>query len=1198
MGAVMSRMRGAKLKLMAALILAFAGSAAAVTIHVKNPWPGVPMWTTPRVLGYFTGAPGIVMTDDGDGWFSYTLADNLAGNGNLYIGMYPPAGYDPNQPDFGAEQDLRASGIGKTGTDFVISNIRAVGADVWIIPQGGTKPPIVTDIPQAKKVAFLFNPWPANAPMDKVGGAAAFSVMHPAAEANRCGWYGSYFNKAPFTVSYKSLFGAETYGIGGMGDAKTIDLASYFATSDTIWLTPDPIPGGAPKITTTKPAGVLGTCSFKLAVTVRDFSKDHPDFDDVQLDHHDLATKGMVKPDLDPQNKPQASATPFMQSDFPNWFRDKKTDANPKLNNVTYCKDLPMSKTTAGLWGYNSFKTETSHSFFPLDAAADNTFGETGPSQYIDPDGIAHNDPTAGKHNFNFCMEMHASFKYQPGQEFNFVGDDDTWAFINKKLVMDIGGPHPPVAGKVRLDTIGNGGGTKLIAGTDYPFDFFFCERQPTGSDLAVETSIFFEQQQNVFVKTIPLGNGAVRYEIYEITSGDASCGSSKGGDTTLAKSDFTLSGPSVNPPAPLNVGSNYGGIDINPTTDQITVDTSKVTGLRPGDYLITYTTKSGKGSTLPFHISGNFAIEFAAKPPVNVILNTLVPVTVQATLGGVPDKRAETFHFTPQAGLTVYSDSSLTKPIAAGTELVTDAATGTLKVYVSSAAAGTYKLDLIGGLTKNVMMDTYNNLTFFVQPKVATPTASPGSQLFILPISVTLNTSSVGATIFYTTDGTEPASSATGTTKAYTGPLPLTATTTIKAKAVMAGWIDSDVLTQVYTYSQPLAIKKAWYQDLNGDGIIETVVIDFEKDIPYTPDKLTFKITDASGKSNEKTAAKAEINYAPGSKSRIIVKLASPFDKGVTSVGNPTVSGQIFKQDNIPSLDGIFPVDDSVPPIIITAKVIEPDSTQRLKRILITVSEGVTLPLGSQTALIFKREGVEMGASDVKIHHIEKTGDRDYAVYIDSTSKLFPIVGDSVAINSNGEVKDLVGNSPSVKAFLYMDGKVPAPKPMDLYVTFPNSKKDSPSDGVEPQGNTVFIPVDVRGIALSGEAGDGKCTANCFSGDNTNFVGPVFHILTPGPVRYEFQIFNNHGEFVVKGKGHITEKDLPSLPQSNDAFGVKYTVRVVWTGRTMDGAKAATGAYILQTNLISDKDNKTGAASAKDTKRVTFGLLRSFRGS
>ena len=1186
------RMCGMKLNLLACLVLILAGTASATKIHLKNPWPGVTILGPVRVISsVIAGPPGALMTDDGDGWYSITIADNLAPNATFIFVMYPPAAYDATQPDYAAQQDFRMSGISKTGPEFVIGTIRAIAPDVWIIPQGGTKTPIVTEIPQAKKVAILFNPWPDNAPTAKIGNATTFTNMYMSTDPTRCGWYGAYFNAAPFTFSVKSLFGTDTYGVGGMNDSKPIDLTSYFATSDTVFLVPDPIPGGAPKILTSIPAGVVGTCSFPLAVTVRDFSIQHPDFEKPDMGS-DVATLGLVNNALGPDGKPVRSAKAYNRmSDFVHWFTDDSTAAAP-LTNYTTCSDLTMSKSNGGQWGYDSYKTSDSHSYFPIDDF--NRFNETAASEYIDPaDGIAYDDPVAGrKHNFAFCMEMHATFKYKTGQVFNFVGDDDVWAFIDKKLVMDLGGPHPPLAGNVQLDKLG------LTAGAEYPFDFFFCERHTTGSDLTIQTSIFFEQQQSVFVKTTDLANGGKQYDVYERTSGSHSCQATTADQVVLAKSEFKLSGPSVNPAEVLSPGvTKYGGITVNTQQTQVKVDTSIVTGLRPGDYLITYTTTSGKGGTLPFHVSGNFAIEFSGKQVVNPILGTLVPVTVQATLGGVADKRAEPFLLSPPAGLSLFSDSSLTKPIAAGTVLTTDAATGTFKFYATSNTAGTYRLDLKGGPGNTVQMDNYN-LSFHVQPKVLPPEATPGTSTFIVPIGVTLIPKTAGSTIFYTTDGTPPANTATGTTKQYAGAIPLSASTEIKAIAVLAGSIDSDILTVDYTYSKPVAIKKAWYLDLNGDGMIETVIIDFFDPLVITPDKLAFKLTDAAGKSLDRTAQKAEINFAAGSKSRVVVTLAAPFDKGVTSLTNSASSGQAFKQDNVPILDGNFPVEDSVPPVISKALVTEPDSGQPFKRVLISISEGVALGLDSASLILFKRDGVELAPGDVKVRKVEKTGDRDYAIYIDSTSDLFPIVGDSVSLNINGEVKDLAGVTPTRKNFIYLDGKIPTPKPLDLYVTFPNSKKDKPSDGLEPQGDAVFIPVDIRGNTLSGDALDGKCTGVCFPGSNENFVGPVFHIVTPGPITYEFKIFNNHGQFVTKGKGAITEKDLAQLPKTNDASGVKYLVRVVWTGRTQAGEKAATGAYILQTDMVSAKDPKTGAGPARDTKRVTFGLLRSFRGS
>ncbi|MEV7604684.1 chitobiase/beta-hexosaminidase C-terminal domain-containing protein [Paenarthrobacter sp. NPDC089322] len=63
----------------------------------------------------------------------------------------------------------------------------------------------------------------------------------------------------------------------------------------------------------------------------------------------------------------------------------------------------------------------------------------------------------------------------------------------------------------------------------------------------------------------------------------------------------------------------------------------------------------------------------------------------------------------------------------------------------------------------------------------------------------VTISSSEAGS-IFYTTDGTTPATTATGSTKAYTAPFALTANTTVKALAVDAYGNVSQIATRLYT--------------------------------------------------------------------------------------------------------------------------------------------------------------------------------------------------------------------------------------------------------------------------------------------------------------------------------------------------------------------------------------------------------------
>jgi hypothetical protein len=86
---------------------------------------------------------------------------------------------------------------------------------------------------------------------------------------------------------------------------------------------------------------------------------------------------------------------------------------------------------------------------------------------------------------------------------------------------------------------------------------------------------------------------------------------------------------------------------------------------------------------------------------------------------------------------------------------------------------------------------------------KVATPVSSPAGGTYMNSVTVTITDATPGATIHYTTDGSTPTAAST----AYTGPIPVTQTTTIKAMAAASGMADSDVATAAYTIQQQAAL-------------------------------------------------------------------------------------------------------------------------------------------------------------------------------------------------------------------------------------------------------------------------------------------------------------------------------------------------------------------------------------------------------
>ena len=138
----------------------------------------------------------------------------------------------------------------------------------------------------------------------------------------------------------------------------------------------------------------------------------------------------------------------------------------------------------------------------------------------------------------------------------------------------------------------------------------------------------------------------------------------------------------------------------------------------------------------------------------------------------------------------------------------------------------GTVTLPEEVGNTDNINLNITIQVTVSAAGIVGAPTANPTAGAYTENQSVALASSTVGATIYYTTDGSEPtilSGVPSGTTKEYTAPIAVTgtegqsSTTTIKAIAVKSGMQDSSVETFTYTIKIPVA--KYTVTVTNGSG-------------------------------------------------------------------------------------------------------------------------------------------------------------------------------------------------------------------------------------------------------------------------------------------------------------------------------------------------------------------------------------------
>lgn len=229
-----------------------------------------------------------------------------------------------------------------------------------------------------------------------------------------------------------------------------------------------------------------------LPIVFRDFNSGAPtDFRDAESGpvedwECNGYSRGIAMATLNPDGKPVYAASPAKScvtaAGFPTWYVDSAQSATV-LGSVRLFPD--------GNGGYVNrmndegdqflaadpddpdeiLELDGNPLFFPVDDAPN---AKTPMSQYTEARipaqvyqgvgwpweaGGTDETPPAGspQHNFQFTSEIAYWFEYSNtmAAELTFIGDDDVFVFVNRKLVLDLGGIHVPLLGRFTLSAGG-----------------------------------------------------------------------------------------------------------------------------------------------------------------------------------------------------------------------------------------------------------------------------------------------------------------------------------------------------------------------------------------------------------------------------------------------------------------------------------------------------------------------------------------------------------------------------------------------------------------------------------------------------------------------------------------------------------------------------------------------------------------------
>lgn len=288
-----------------------------------------------------------------------------------------------------------------------------------------------------------------------------------------------------------------------------------------------------------------------------------------------------------------------------------------------------------------------------------------------------------------------------------------------------------------------------------------------------------------------------------------------------------------------LDTEASCATTGVSSTTPQITWTSSDITAGYNTSYTASITLTATTGyefiDSTTATVSGNNATSITKNTDGTLTVTYDFPATAKDRLISITTPQAITV-----ANGTAYSDMNLPEQVNIVTEGNT-VSSASVTWNTTTPAGGSYEpselteqtVILTGTVTcpdsiddNGIPLTTTITITISAAGIVGAPTANPTAGTYAENQSVTFTSSTEGATIYYTTDGSEPTITGgvpAGTTAQYTAPIAVTGTegqsitTTIKAIAVKDRMQNSSVET--FTYTIQIPVPKYEVTVTNGSG-------------------------------------------------------------------------------------------------------------------------------------------------------------------------------------------------------------------------------------------------------------------------------------------------------------------------------------------------------------------------------------------